>query len=161
MGDVIVGRLCGRRAHDRTSMSIGMLYNPSLDRADPDILERLSLREEQLPELIPATTPAGRLSEEAAARTGLLSGIPVSPAVHDQYAASVGAGSVHLGDVCLGTGTAWVLVANTPKLTPPVAQSTFVCPHPVGGLFGQLLSMANGGSALDWALRLTERGNQS
>ena len=72
VGDVIVGRLCGRRAHDPTSMSIGMLYNPSLGRADPDILDRLSLREEQLPDLISATTPAGRLTEEAADRTGLV-----------------------------------------------------------------------------------------
>ena len=157
VGDVIVGRLCGRRAHDPTSMSIGMLYNPSLGRADPEILDLLSLREQQLPDLIPAITPAGRLTEEAADRTGLLRGIPVSPAVHDQYAASVGAGSVHQGDVCLGTGTAWVLVANTDKLARPVAQSTFVCPHPVGGIFGQLLSMSNGGSALDWVLELTGR----
>ena len=157
VGDVIVGRLCGRRAHDPTSLSIGMLYNPSLGRADPDILDLLALREEQLPDLIPATTAAGRLGEEAADRTGLARGIPVSPAVHDQYAASVGAGSVHPGDVCLGTGTAWVLVANTAKLTGPVARSTFVCPHPVSGLFGQLLSMGNGGSALDWVLKLTGR----
>ena len=157
VGDVIVGRLCGRRAHDATSLSIGMLYNPSLGRADPDILDLLSLREEQLPDLLPATTPAGRLSEEAADRTGLVPGIPVSPAVHDQYAASVGAGSVHEGDVCFGTGTAWVLLANTAKLAGPVAQSTFVCPHPVSGLFGQMLSMANGGSALDWVLKLTGR----
>ena len=157
VGDVIVGRICGRRAHDPTSMSIGMLYNPSLGRADPEILDLLSLSEQQLPDLLAATTPAGRLTEEAADCTGLVQGIPVSPAVHDQYAASVGAGSVHEGDVCFGTGTAWVLVANTAKLSRPVAPSTFVCPHPVDGLFGQLLSMGNGGSALDWVLKLTGR----
>ena len=155
VGDVIVGRLCGRRAHDATSMSIGMMYNPSLGRADRDILDRLGLREEQLPDLVSAGTPAGWLTKEAADATGLVEGIPVSAAVHDQYASSVGAGSVHEGDVCFGTGTAWVLVANTSELARPVAQSTFVCPHPVKGLFGQLLSMANGGSALDWALKLT------
>ena len=37
VGDVIVGRLCGRRAHDATSLSIAMLFNPWLERADPDI----------------------------------------------------------------------------------------------------------------------------
>ncbi len=161
VGDVIVARLCGRRAHDATSLSIGMLYNPTLDRADPEILDLLSLQEEQLPDLVSAETPAGRLTVEAAEATGLTEGIPVSPAVHDQYAASVGAGSVHEGDVCFGTGTAWVLVANMAELAPPVAQRTFVCPHPVGGLFGQLLSMANGGSALDWALKLTGHDSMS
>ena len=47
--------------------------------------------------------------------TGLPAGIPVSPAVHDQYAASLGAGSVAKGDVSLGAGTAWVLVADAGK----------------------------------------------
>ena len=35
VGDVIVGRLCGRRAHDATSLAIAMLYNPRLRRAGP------------------------------------------------------------------------------------------------------------------------------
>jgi len=161
VGDVIVGRLCGRRAHDVTSLSIAMLYNPSLRRADPDLLKRLGIQEKRLPELLPVTTPAGRLGEEAAWHMGLPAGIPVSPVVHDQYAASTGAGSVNEGDVCLGTGTAWVLVANTARLARPVTQKTFVCPHPVAGLVGQLLSMGNGGSALEWAMQLTGRENVS
>jgi len=152
VGDLIVGRLCGRRAHDATSLSIAMLYNPSLNRADPMVLARIGLREDQLPELLPPTTPAGYLTPSAAAQTGLPSGIPVSAAIHDQYAGTLGAGSVQEGDVCLGTGTAWVVLANTARLAPPVARGTFVCRHPVEGLFGQMLSMVNGGSALDWVL---------
>jgi len=154
VGDLIVGRLCGRRAHDATSLSIAMLLNPRLGRADPDLLERLQLREDQLPELLEATTPAGRLRTDAAEQTGLPAGIPVSPAVHDQYAASIGAGSVGPSDVCLGTGTAWVLVANTTRLTEPVTPEAFVCPHLVQGLYGQMLSMAGAGSAIEWVMRL-------
>jgi xylulokinase len=154
VGDFVVGKLCGRRAHDPTSLSIAGLLNPSLGRADPQLLERLEIREDQLPELLPATIPAGELQPEAARQVGLPAGIPVSPAVHDQYAASIGVGSVGEGDVCLGTGTAWVLVANTPRLAEPVTKGTFVCPHPVEGLFGQMLSMTNGGSSLDWAMEL-------
>lgn len=154
VGDVIVGRLCGRRAHDATSLSIGMLYNPWRQRPDGDILRRIAVDERQLPDLLTTTTPAGSLTREASDATGLSPGIPVSPAVHDQYAASLGAGSVREGDVCLGTGTAWVLLANTARLVRPVAQSTFVCPHPVAGLYGQMLSMTNGGSAVDWVLNI-------
>ncbi len=150
VGDVIVGRLCGRRMHDATSLSIGMLYNPSLGTADPELLGRLGICPEQLPQLAPVTAAAGELLPEAAEATGLTPGIPVSPAVHDQYAASTGAGSVAPGDVCFGTGTAWVLLANTDRLAPPVTRNTFVCPHLVDGVFGQLLSMANGGSAVEW-----------
>jgi len=161
VGDVIVGRLAGRRAHDSTSLSIAMLFSPSLGRADPTVLEELQLNEDQLPALLPATTPAGRLQESAAALTGLPAGIPVSPAVHDQYAALLGAGAVQPGDVSLGTGSAWVLLVNTTRLERPVIRGAFVCTHPVNGLFGQLISMVNGGSALAWAMQLLGRSGFS
>ena len=157
VGDAIVGRLCGRRAHDPTSLAIAMLYNPWKKQADPELLARLGIEEFQLPDLLPATTPAGMISEEAARQTGLRKGIPVSPAIHDQYAVSLGAVSVHEGDVTLGAGTAWVLLANAARLTRPVTRDAFVCPHPVPGLFGQMLSMRNGGSAIEWVLKLLGR----
>jgi xylulokinase len=134
-----------------------MLYNPWLDRADPDVLARLALREDQLPDLLPATAIAGRLTSWASRQTGLVPGIPVSPAIHDQYAGTLGAGAVRAGDVYLGTGTAWVLLANLGRPADPVARGTFVCRHPVEGLFGQMLPMTNGGAALDWVLRITGR----
>jgi xylulokinase len=157
VGDVIVGRLCGRGAHDPTSLAIAMLHNPWLKRADPDVLARLGLDDGQLPCLMAATTAAGGLSTSAAAAIGLPAGIPVSPAVHDQYAASLGAGSVAVGDVSCGTGTAWVLLANAGKLSPPAVPDAFVCSHPVAGLYGQMLSMVNGGSSIQWAMDLLGR----
>jgi xylulokinase len=154
VGDIIVGRLCGRRAHDPTSLAIAMLYNPWLKRSDPDVMVRLGLDDDQLPCLLAATAPAGILDETAAGVTGLPVGIPVSPAVHDQYAASLGAASVCEGDVNLGAGTAWVLLANAGTLSPPATPDAFVCQHPVAGLYGQMLSMANGGSSIHWAMNL-------
>ncbi|OHB84094.1 MAG: hypothetical protein A2V98_15150 [Planctomycetes bacterium RBG_16_64_12] len=158
VGDGIVGRLCGRRAHDATSLSIAGLLNPSLCRADPEVLDLLKSREDLLPELLAATTPAGDLRPEVAQHIGLRAGIPVSAAIHDQYAASVGVGAVGEGDVCLGTGTAWAMVANTARLAEPVTRGTFVCPHPVKGIYGQMLSMVNGGSSIDWAMKLVGEG---
>ena len=161
VGDVIVGRLCGRRAHDPTSLAIAMLYNPWLKRADPELLVRLGLDEEQLPDLLPATTPAGELHRKASRQTGLPVGIPVSPAIHDQYTVSLGARSVREGDVTFSAGTAWVLLANSTRLTRPLINEAFVCPHPVPGLFGQMLSMRNGGSAIEWVLKLVGRERTS
>lgn len=113
---------------------------------------RLGLRDEQLPCLLPAATAAGTLQDAAAEAVGLPRGIPVSPAIHDQYAASLGAAAVDEGDVNFSAGTAWVLLANTRTLTPPVAEEAYVCEHPVDGLYGQMLSLKNGGSAVQWAL---------
>ncbi len=158
VGDCIVGRLCGRRAHDATSLSIAGLLNPSLRRADPEVLERLRLDEDQLPDLLPATTSAGNLLPNVARRLGLHAGIPVSAAIHDQYTACLGVGAVEEGDVSLGTGTAWAMVATTARLAEPVTRGAFVCPHPVAGLYGQMLSMVNGGSSIDWAMSLVGGG---
>jgi xylulokinase len=154
VGDVIVGRLCGRRAHDATSLSLALLLNPRTGRPDPELLDRLGLAEERLPDLLPAGEAAGALTSEAAELTGLLEGIPVSPAVHDQYAAALGCGAVHAGDVMFGAGTAWVLLAIAGEQPGPGHSSWpgFICPHPVDGLHGWLLSMVNGGSSFRWAL---------
>ncbi|MFW6189331.1 MAG: xylulokinase [Planctomycetota bacterium] len=153
VGDLVVERLCGRRAHDATSLSIALLYNPGLRRADPALLEELGLRRGQLPDLLPARRPAGTLTPRAAELTGLPEGIPVSPAVHDQYAAALGAGAVEAGDVMFGAGTAWVLLAAVPRLAAPVVPSAFVCTHVVEDLYGQMLSLVNGGAAVEWARR--------
>lgn len=154
VGDVIVSRLCGTRAHDATSLSIAMLHNPQRQAADPDVLQMLNISESQLPTLISVRTPAGRLLHDVAAETSLPAGIPVSPAVHDQYAASLGAGVTHAGDIMFGAGTAWVLLAVTAHLTEPATHAAFICTHPVEGLYGQMLSLVNGGSSFEWMTRL-------
>jgi xylulokinase len=132
-----------------------MLYNPRLGRADPELLRLLRIDDKEFPDLVSATVPAGGLRSDIARQTGIAEGIPVSPAIHDQYAASVGAGTVAEGDVLVGTGTAWVLLATMGRLMPPIAPRTFVCPHPFEDLYGQLLSMGNGGSAVQWVLEIT------
>jgi len=120
VGDLVVGRLCGRRAHDATSLSEAGLYNPSLGDADPDILSLLGVDRAQLPDLVPVAAPAGRLLADVAKTVGLPAGIPVGPAVHDQYAAALGCGVVGDGDTMMGAGTAWVLLVSTAVLSPPV-----------------------------------------
>lgn len=153
VGDMIVSRLCGRAAHDPTSLSLAMLYNPSLDQADPELLERLGLSTGRLPDLLAASSSAGPLLGEVAEELSLPAGIPVSSALHDQYTAAIGCGAVSPGDVMFGAGTAWVLLAVTDELPKPATDGAFVCRHPVGGLYGQILSLGNGGSAVSWALK--------
>jgi len=161
VGDTIVQRLCGRAAHDGSSLSIASLYNPSLRRADPDVLGLLGLREEQLPDLLAARVPAGKLTPEAAEATGLPAGVPVGPAVHDQYAAALGCGAIEPGDVMFGAGTAWALVAVADHLMAPVVPSAWVCDHVVPQRWGQMLSLVVGGSAFTWAVEMTNVGGCS
>ena len=145
---------CSRAAHDGTSCGLTLLYNPRLRAADPDLLKRLGISEQQLPNLISPRTVAGSLLCKVARQTGLSPGIPVSPAIHDQYAAALGTGAVHPGNVMFGAGTAWVLLAVSDRLSEPAMDDAFVCTHVVDGLYGQIISLVNGGSALTWAMKL-------
>ncbi len=154
VGDIIVSRLCGRRAHDATSLSCAVLFNPSTGVADTGLLERIGIADAQLPDLLGPREVAGGLSADVAAETGLATGIPVGPAVHDQYACALGVGAVTGGDVMFGAGTAWVLMAVSERMMPSAGGNGFSCTHVADGLFGQLLSMGNGGSAVNWTLRL-------
>jgi xylulokinase len=157
VGDIIVGRLSGRAAHDATSAGLTLLLNPQRGGYDPDLLQRLEISNGQLPDLISAREPAGRLRGEIADATGMRRGIPVSAAVHDQYAAALGTGAVKPGVIMVGAGTAWVLLAVSPHLPALVTDDAFVCTHVINGLFGEILSLVNGGSVVSWALRLIGR----
>ncbi len=155
VGDTIVQRLCGRAAHDHSSLSIANLYNPALRRADPDVLAAIELDEGRLPDLLAATEQAGTITPDAARQIGLPEGIPVTPAVHDQYAAAVGCGALENGDVMFGAGTAWVLLAVADRMASPIAPLAWVCDHVVEGRWGHLLSLVVGGSVFRWALAMT------
>jgi len=157
-GDMVVGRLCGRRAHEATNLSEPCLFNPRTGTADHELMEILGLDERRMPVLLPVGEPAGGLLPEAARILGLEAGIPVGPAVHDQYAAALGSATVRSGETMLGTGTTWSILAVTDRLMPPVAGIAMVGRHVVPGLFGQMLSMVNGGSSLSWAARTLSLG---
>jgi sugar (pentulose or hexulose) kinase len=95
---------------------------------------------------------AGGVSPETARATGLSAGTPVSAAIHDQYAAALGTGAVRPGRTMLGTGTVWVLLAVSDRPAEPILENAFVCHHVVEGLYGQIVSLVNGGSAVSWAM---------
>jgi sugar (pentulose or hexulose) kinase len=161
VGDIVVSRLCGRAGHDGTSCGLTLLYNPALHDYDPDVLRRLEMTAGQLPALLSPRQTAGQLLPAVAHQTGLPQGIPVSTAIHDQYAAALATRAVSAGTVMVGTGTAWVLLAVGPRLLPPVTNRAFACHHVVDGLWGQILSLGNGGSALTGALELTDGDDKS
>lgn len=160
-GDVVVQRLCGRRAHHSTSLSIALLYNPYLRRADPQLLTMLGVRESQLPEILPATQAAGGLLAEISSATSLAAGIPVSAAVHDQYAAALGSGACQTGDVNFGSGTAWVLLATTDHLDCLPDADAFACDHAIDGKYGQLFSLGNVGAVFECAVHATNMAGRS
>lgn len=161
VGDLVVQRLCGVRAHDATSLSEAGLLNPASGKEDDELLALLVLHRDQLPVLLPADRAAGGVLPDVARALALPAGIPVGAAVHDQYAAATGCGAVRPGDTMLGAGTAWVLLAMTAALEPSAGGVALVGPHPAKGCYGQMMSMVNGGACVSWALRSLNLGSLS
>ncbi len=143
--------LCGRAAHDATSLSIAYFCDPATGRENPEVLALLGLSKERLPDLLEARERAGGLLSDVARELGIPSGIPVGPAVHDQYAAALGCGATSAGDVMFGAGTAWVLLAMDDRMPRPLSGWSLIGRHPVPGLHGLMVSLGNGGSAFAWA----------
>ena len=154
VGDVVTHFLCGRSATDATSLGLTSLYNPYKKDYDPDLLAELKIDKSQLPEILEPQQSAGTLLPEVARQIGLSGDIPVSAPVHDQYAAALGTGTVHSGDVMFGAGTAWVLLAVSDRLVDAATDDAFLCTHLIPDLYGQIVSLSNGGSSFQWAVNL-------
>jgi len=154
VGDVVAHALCGRSVTDATSLGLTSLYNPYKQDYDPDVLDELRIDKMQLPELLEPREPAGTLLPEVAKQIGLPQGVLVSVPVHDQYAAALGTGTVHPSDVMFGAGTTWVLLAISDSPVATVTDDAFLCTHLIPNIFGQIVSLSNGGSSFQWAINL-------
>jgi sugar (pentulose or hexulose) kinase len=159
LGDVIVGRLCGRRAHDATSLSAAGLYNPRRRKVEPRLLEELELGRDRLPALLGPREAAGKVRNDVSRRTLLPAGAPVSAAVDNRYAAALTARVTAVGEALLLAGGPWGLLAVADRLGEPLHGGS-VCQHLVDGLFGHVVDLEAANSAVGWAMdQLNLRGS--
>jgi len=105
---------------------------------------------DKLPDAVPSTHIAGRVTDEAASLTGLAAGTPVIMGAGDGVTANVGAGSIRPGKTycCLGT-SAWITTTSEkPLYDPQMRTVTWV--HAVPGLYAPNGTMQTAGGAYSW-----------
>lgn len=103
-----------------------------------------------LPPIQPSAAPAGTVSAEAAAATGLAPGTPVATGAGDVAALAVGCGVVARGRTTLTLGTAGHVVAEATAPRPEPDGGLWQIPH---GIFGRGLWLGlimSGGLSLSW-----------
>jgi len=114
----MVSRLTGAHVFDHALASTSMLY--SLEKGDyaTGLLKAFGLDRRQLPVIRDAWDPAGEISAEGAALSGLPQGIPVAVGTGDDYATPLGAGLIEPGRMACVLGTAEVVGAldASPKI---------------------------------------------
>jgi xylulokinase len=146
--------LTGIFASDYSDASNTNLFGLEARTWSTDLVAAAGLSPAKLPALFPSTAVIGRVTPQAAALTGLLSGTPVVIGGGDGACATVGAGAVHPGDAYINIGSsAWLAVtARRPLLDPEMR--TFNLAHLDPELVMALGSMQAAGGAFDWLERL-------
>ena len=111
-------RLTGRFVTDRSDASATCLYDLNKRQWSDDMLALFGVDREKLPELLPSTAVAGRITAQAAEDTGLLAGTPVVCGGGDGPCAAVGTGCVRerIANSCMGTSS-WISMASRTPVT--------------------------------------------
>jgi sugar (pentulose or hexulose) kinase len=155
--DLVVQRLTGLRATDRSDASVPFLDPETGDYAD-DLIALCGL-EGWRGLLAPVhTAPAAPLSPEAAGRTGLTAGIPVVAAPYDLPACAWGAGVTAVGDglLIIGTTLACEVVVDAVDTTGEPCGLTLATGFDRRWL--RAMPAMVGAAALDWVLALVGAG---
>lgn len=152
--DYAVYRLSGVFATDYSDGSGTNLFD--LERRDwaMDMIQAVGLDPQKLPPVHSSDTVIGKVTPEAAAETGLLSGTPVVIGGGDGACATVGAGSVHPGDAYNYIGSSsWIAVTAEQPLYDPQMR-TFTFAHLDPKLYFPAGTMQCAGGSYDWLERL-------
>jgi xylulokinase len=113
--DYVRLRLTGVAAMDKADGSGTLLFDLAARNWSKEVLHKLEIPAAWLPPTFEGPEVTGRITEEAAAETGLAVGTPVTAGGGDQAAGAVGAGAVAPGVVALTLGTSGVVFASTDK----------------------------------------------
>jgi len=145
-------RLTGRLATSTASADpLGLLHIAS-GQWQPELVEEVGLRPEQLPALLPPGAEMGRLSEDVARQTGLTSGLPLFAGAGDGQAMGLGMGVVSEGKSYLSLGSGIVGGTYSPNYVNSDAFRTLVAPS--GGFMLETV-LRSGMQLVEWAVRTT------
>jgi len=110
--DYITYLLTGNFATEYSMVCSSLLFDISHRKWWSEILDFISIDEDQLPELKPSGTPVGNVTLEAARETGLHTRSIVSTGAYDQAANAIGAGNIRSGVITETTGGALAVIAT-------------------------------------------------
>jgi xylulokinase len=141
--DYVRYRLTGEYAIDVQEASGTLLLDVTHRRWSREVAEAAGIPESWLPRVFESPEVCARISEEAAALTGLKAGTPVAAGAGDQGAGAVGMGILQPGSVSATIGTSGVVFAATaePTKDPQGRLHTFC--HAVPGVW-HVMGVTNG-----------------
>lgn len=148
--DYVRFHLTGEYASEVSDASGTALFDVVHRRWSTDLAGKLEIDRTILPYVYESPDVSGRISERAAAATGLKPGTPVVGGAGDQAASAVGNGIVDPGIVSCTIGTSGVVFAHTakPSYDPEGRVHTFC--HAVPGAWHVMGVTQGAGLSLQW-----------
>jgi len=148
--DYVRLQLTGERAIDKADAAGTLLLDLAARDWSAVVLEALGIPATWLPRTFEGPEVTGRLTDAAAAATGLRAGTPVVAGGGDQSANGVGVGAVAPGTTALSLGTSGVIFASTDRpLFDPGGRVHAFC-HAVPGRWHMMSVMLSAGGSLRW-----------
>lgn len=148
--DYVRFRLTGAYATDRAGAAGTLLLDIKSRDWSREVLEALDIPAEWLPPTHEGPQVTSRISDEAAAATGLKTGTPVVAGGGDQAAQAVGVGAVQPGIIALTLGTSGVVFASAaePFIEPEGRLHAFC--HAVPNRWHMMGVMLSAAGSLRW-----------
>src|SRR5579871_5131028 len=148
--DYIRLRLTGEYATEVSDASGTALFDVRHRRWSDEMLDAIGIPRDWMPRSFESPEVSGRITEAAAAATGLAPGTPVVGGGGDQAAGAVGNGIVETGIVSSTVGTSGVVFAfsDAPTVDPGLRLHTFC--HAVPGKWHLMGVMLSAGGSLQW-----------
>jgi xylulokinase len=142
--------LTGEKAIDVADASGTLLLDVEHRRWSDKMLQAVELSRDCLPQLYESQEIVGRITEAAAASTGLKAGTPVVAGAGDQAAGGTGMGIVRPGDVSATIGTSGVVfAASDAPVTDPQGRLHTFC-HAIPGRWHVMGVTQAAGLSLRW-----------
>jgi len=148
--DYIIFRLSGRYVSEKSLLSSTGYFDIVRDEYWHDILQRMGIDEEKLPQALECGEAVGRILPEVAGDLGISQEAVVTTGAMDQFAAAVGAGNTAPGTVTESTGTALVIGATTGKLDGSHPSRSIIYRHVTKGNYMILPICMTAGIVLKW-----------
>ncbi|OGO04362.1 MAG: xylulokinase [Chloroflexi bacterium RBG_13_56_8] len=148
--DYLRYRLTGVYASEVSDASGTALLNVSERTWSQEVLHKLAIPPDWMPECVESPEITGRITQEVADLTGLPVGLPVVGGAGDQAASAVGTGIVEPGLVSVTVGTSGVVFAYTEEpLQDPQGRLHTFC-HAVPGKWHVMGVTLSAGGSLRW-----------
>ena len=159
--DYYVRRLTGRAQIDYSLATRTMAFDINTLDWSREIFDAAGIDVSLMSKPVPTGMPAGKVTAEAAARTGLDPDCEIVTVAHDQVAAAIGAGAFDGSVAVDGAGTTECLTPvydSLPDIKVMSKGCFSVVPYAVPGKYVAYAFNYTGGALLQWCLKTFGRG---